>query len=82
MSYPCVHAGCASQAQFTRAADLERHMQTVHFIKKKLDCPVRRCLRVDDNGFTRKDHLVEHLRSFHMQDVPKSPRAARKVRDS
>ena len=70
-SYPCLHPGCPSRAQFTRAADLERHHKTVHFVEKKLDCPERWCGRVGDHGFTRRDHLIEHQRSFHMQDVPK-----------
>ncbi|SLM37078.1 Zinc finger, C2H2-like [Lasallia pustulata] len=77
-SYPCLHEGCKSQAQFTRAADLERHHKTVHFVEKRLDCPERWCGRVGDYGFTRKDHLIEHRRSFHVQDVPKTPRGSSK----
>ncbi|KAK1920025.1 hypothetical protein P3342_002321 [Pyrenophora teres f. teres] len=34
-------------------------------------CSVPRCNRVGDKGFTRRDHLVEHLRNFHHIDIPK-----------
>jgi hypothetical protein len=32
---------------------------------------VPRCTRIGDKGFTRRDHLVEHLRNFHHLDIPK-----------
>ncbi|KAF2737463.1 hypothetical protein EJ04DRAFT_510329 [Polyplosphaeria fusca] len=34
-------------------------------------CTVPRCTRVGDKGFTRRDHLIEHLRNFHNLDIPK-----------
>ncbi|KAF2110823.1 hypothetical protein BDV96DRAFT_473402, partial [Lophiotrema nucula] len=34
-------------------------------------CYVPRCTRIGDKGFTRRDHLVEHLRNFHHLDIPK-----------
>lgn len=42
----------------------------MHFPVKQ-DCPVDDCLRKDNNGFSRRDHLIEHLRSYHNWDVPK-----------
>lgn len=41
-------------------------------------CDVRVCERSEqgaDGGFTRKDHLVDHLRNFHHRDIPKRRRA-------
>ncbi|RMJ23621.1 C2H2 finger domain protein [Aspergillus sp. HF37] len=64
--FGCISCGKA----FTRAADLKRHESSVHFPVKQ-DCPVGDCLRKDDNGFPRRDHLIEHLRSYHHWDVPK-----------
>ncbi|PWY90964.1 hypothetical protein BO70DRAFT_358417 [Aspergillus heteromorphus CBS 117.55] len=55
---------------FTRPADLKRHQTSVHNPVFQ-DCPVQECLRKDGNGFPRRDHLIEHLRSFHHWDVPK-----------
>ncbi|KAF2841905.1 hypothetical protein M501DRAFT_927664, partial [Patellaria atrata CBS 101060] len=34
-------------------------------------CDVPKCSRVGDNGFTRKDHLTEHRRSYHGLSIPK-----------
>ena len=45
---------------------------------EKLDCPERWFGRVGEHGFTRKDHLIEHQRSFHVQDVAKRQRASSK----
>ncbi|KAL4960668.1 C2H2-type zinc finger protein [Aspergillus stella-maris] len=55
---------------FTRPADLKRHQSTVHYPVFQ-NCPVPDCSRKDSNGFPRRDHLVEHLRSYHHMDVPK-----------
>ncbi|KAL4808857.1 hypothetical protein BDV18DRAFT_133328 [Aspergillus unguis] len=72
--YPCEDCGKA----FTRPADLKRHQSTVHYPVFQ-NCPVPDCSRKDTNGFPRRDHLVEHLRSYHHMDVPKR-RAAKRVR--
>ncbi|PYH97078.1 hypothetical protein BO71DRAFT_374073 [Aspergillus ellipticus CBS 707.79] len=61
---------------FTRPADLKRHQASVHNPVFQ-DCPVQECLRKDGNGFPRRDHLIEHLRSFHHWDVPKRRTAKR-----
>jgi hypothetical protein len=29
------------------------------------------CPRKAKNGFPRRDHLIEHLRSYHHMDIPK-----------
>ena len=63
--------------RFARKADLERHQTCVH--KKngpKLDCPKRKCARKGTQGFSRKDHLTEHLRHYHHEEIPKRSRRA------
>ncbi|KAL4741356.1 hypothetical protein BDV11DRAFT_72843 [Aspergillus similis] len=72
--YSCEDCGKA----FTRPADLKRHQTTVHYPVFK-NCPVPDCSRKANNGFPRRDHLVEHLRSYHHMDVPKR-RAAKRLR--
>ncbi|MCJ1338921.1 hypothetical protein MMC09_004210 [Bachmanniomyces sp. S44760] len=72
-SFVCLTPNCTSKAVFTRAADLDRHMQTVH-IATKMDCPHQWCGRQGQHGFTRKDHLRDHLRQVHMKDLPKGRR--------
>ncbi|OCL12357.1 hypothetical protein AOQ84DRAFT_285363, partial [Glonium stellatum] len=38
-------------------------------------CPVQDCLRVKERGFSRRDYLIDHLRSYHEMEIPKrSPR--------
>ncbi|KAF7587702.1 hypothetical protein BBP40_006837 [Aspergillus hancockii] len=71
--YPC---DCGRS--FTRPADLKRHQTSVHNPVFQ-DCPVAGCIRKNGNGFPRRDHLIEHLRSYHHMDVPKR-RAATKRR--
>ncbi|PLN80735.1 hypothetical protein BDW42DRAFT_106976 [Aspergillus taichungensis] len=58
---------------FTRPADLRRHQTSVHNPVPE-DCPVEGCSRKDSKGFPRRDHLKEHLRTYHHIDVPKRPR--------
>lgn len=36
-----------------------------------MDCPVGNCVRKGSIGFPRRDHLMEHLRTFHNHDIPK-----------
>ncbi|KAF9891750.1 hypothetical protein FE257_003231 [Aspergillus nanangensis] len=61
---------CVCGKAFTRPADLKRHEASVHNPVYQ-DCPVDGCLRKEANGFPRRDHLIEHLRSYHQWDVPK-----------
>ena len=65
----CDVPGCTSRTTFTRAADLNRHMTTIH-AEKRFHCDYSRsCGR----SFSRRDHLTEHLRSFHNVDIKKRP---------
>ncbi|KAF2458707.1 hypothetical protein BDY21DRAFT_341094 [Lineolata rhizophorae] len=74
----CKHPDCigTGRGDFRRSADLERHNQCVHHADSmpKLDCPVKNCGRVGQNGFKRPDHLTEHRRNFHRHDIPKRRR--------
>ncbi|KAL4928936.1 C2H2-type zinc finger protein [Aspergillus undulatus] len=72
--YSCKDCG----KSFTRAADLKRHQRSVHYPVFN-DCPVPDCQRKGKNGFPRRDHLVEHIRSYHHMDVPKRRAAKRLV---
>ena len=53
-------------------------MKTVHFPIYQ-DCPyaTKWCNRVGTNGFTRPDHLKDHLRDVHAKDIPKQKRGSR-----
>ncbi|KAH7093751.1 hypothetical protein FB567DRAFT_180163 [Paraphoma chrysanthemicola] len=71
-NWTCDIPSCTSSANFTRLADLQRHQSTVHGVgTPEFPCTVPRCNRIGDKGFTRRDHLVEHLRNFHHIDIPK-----------
>ncbi|KAF2787905.1 hypothetical protein K505DRAFT_315873, partial [Melanomma pulvis-pyrius CBS 109.77] len=71
-TWTCDLEQCTSTANFTRLADLQRHQSTVHGVgTPDFPCTVPRCTRIGDKGFTRRDHLVEHLRNFHHLDIPK-----------
>lgn len=64
---------------FRRKADLLRHSVCVHHkeLAKIYYCNARVCDRNQQGamgGFTRKDHLVEHLRNFHHRNIPKRVR--------
>ncbi|KAJ9392077.1 hypothetical protein DTO063F5_836 [Paecilomyces variotii] len=61
---------CSCGRSFTRSADLKRHQTTVHYPVFQ-NCPVPKCARKGKNGFPRKDHLNEHLRSYHRINIAK-----------
>lgn len=64
-TYPCLHPGCLYVP--TRQYHLIRHMK-VHSppgAEDMFDCPGKACFRVGVHGFTRKDHLKEHLVNHH-----------------
>jgi len=67
--YFCLAPSCDSI--FTRKADLERHFATTHISSVRFDCPMYRCHRTGEDGFTREDHLKEHLRNYHRKYIPK-----------
>jgi hypothetical protein len=71
-TWKCELPNCSSTANFTRLADFQRHQSTVHEVgTPRYPCTFQDCTRVGDKGFTRRDHLVEHLRNFHHIDIPK-----------
>jgi len=55
-----------------------RHYRSVHE-RQYVDCPKHNCSRKGTNGFTRADHLIEHLRGYHGELLAKrsSKRAER-----
>lgn len=61
-SYHCVYPG--SLRQFKRSYDSGRH-SAIHKPQEKCDCPERWCGGVGEFAFTRKDHLLAHLRKVH-----------------
>ncbi|KAI9780681.1 MAG: hypothetical protein M1839_006622 [Geoglossum umbratile] len=68
--YYCLSHSCGGT--FTRKADLERHIATIHKPNApRFDCPLNRCHRKGEDGFTREDHLNEHLRNYHSRYIPK-----------
>lgn len=71
--YQCNVLGCRSKTRFTRKTDLQRHIRSLHH-GAKFDCEYKWCGREADNGFTRKDHYLEHLREMHRLRIPKVPR--------
>ncbi|KAF2475517.1 uncharacterized protein BDR25DRAFT_103320 [Lindgomyces ingoldianus] len=82
-TWTCDLPNCTSTANFTRLADLQRHQSTVHGMGlPEFPCTVARCTRVGDKGFTRRDHLVEHLRNFHHLDIPKRKAGERSANPS
>src|ERR1700761_6325354 len=86
----CSHKDCLDengrpQKFFSRKADVTRHHKSRHDITY-IDCPKRHCERKGGHGFTRRDHLTEHLRGFHMEVIAKrqtvNKRVKRKEKDS
>ena len=67
--YHCLYPGCSYAPK--RQYDLDRHMKT-HFPPppegELYDCPGKGCGRTGRLGFRRKDHMNEHLSSYHMVD--------------
>jgi len=61
---------------FRRAADLDRHYKHVHGEESRQEhnaCDYPKCQRRGD-PFSRKDHLRDHLRDFHKEDLPRRTR--------
>lgn len=61
---------------FKKARGFDRHYRTVHIRaagRTKLDCTFEGCDRVGEfGGFSRRDNLIQHLRSVHHEAIPKS----------
>ncbi len=70
----CLHRQCQDENGqkifFSRKADANIHVKAQHEITY-IDCPKSKCERKGEDGFTRRDHLREHLRGFHMENLPK-----------
>ena len=49
---------------FTRKADRNRHAEA-HSEAPSFECPMPRCDHTGPNGFSRRDDLVQHLRTVH-----------------
>lgn len=69
-------SNCSST--FRNRNDFNRHCNTVHMRvgaagRQLLDCPFPDCERVGENGFKRKDNLLQHQRSVHGDNIPKRP---------
>ena len=80
----CTHEDCQDEHGrpkkfFSRKADVTRHHKSRHEITY-IDCPKRNCERKGSSGFTRRDHLTEHLRGFHMENIAKRPIANTKTK--
>ncbi|KIY02851.1 uncharacterized protein Z520_01316 [Fonsecaea multimorphosa CBS 102226] len=80
----CTHQDCLGEDGspkkfFSRKADVTRHYKSRHDIKY-IDCPKKNCERKGSQGFTRRDHLTEHLRGFHMEKIAKRQIANTKVK--
>lgn len=58
---------------FGRKADLERHLKHIHGPRPdQFPCAYNPCINgrhLAGNAFTRKDHLRDHLRDFHQEDI-------------
>ncbi|KAJ9648322.1 hypothetical protein H2199_001176 [Coniosporium tulheliwenetii] len=65
----CFVPGCKKN-QFTRGADLQRHIKTVHVRDEAFYCEVKGCRRHEhaiggQRPFPRKDKMMEHMRTVH-----------------
>ena len=77
----CLHKDCLDEKGqpkkfFSRKADVTRHIKSRHEIKY-INCPKAKCERKGKQGFTRNDHLTEHLRGYHLEEIPKRQILAR-----
>ncbi|KAI9780990.1 MAG: hypothetical protein M1839_006429 [Geoglossum umbratile] len=71
--YACDHPGCSGT--LGRPQDISRHKSSVHSMGRRYPCPLvgdHGCSRED--GFPRKDKLMDHLRQKHKVPDPKHPR--------
>ena len=71
--YICGKAEC--KFEFSRLTDLKRHIRIVHNPEsQRMDCPYGWCGRVGEHGFTRRDHMNEHISEVHKGNTPKAGR--------
>ena len=71
-NYECLYPPC-TRVNFRRRADLERHMAAMHNRNalNMIDCEYPGCHRRGDNGFFRRDKVIEHMRDVHKANIPK-----------
>ncbi|KAH8151541.1 uncharacterized protein LAJ45_04162 [Morchella importuna] len=67
----CLNENCADHATSTTMNDFNRRCRTKHGLKNSLvDCEFAGCKRVGEEGFSRRDNMLQHLRKAHGQVVP------------
>ncbi|KAL1861779.1 hypothetical protein VTK73DRAFT_6912 [Phialemonium thermophilum] len=68
--FACIFPGCSAKKPFGRVADLDRHMKFIHFKEtaQAIFCDYPKCDR-KEKPFHRLDHLREHLRDVHKEDL-------------
>ncbi|KAI0472666.1 hypothetical protein GGR56DRAFT_576232 [Xylariaceae sp. FL0804] len=65
--FPCTESGCAKS--FKRKADRNRHVDRVHLgITSDSYCDRRNCSH-GEKKFTRHDHIRDHYRTCHYEDL-------------
>jgi hypothetical protein len=75
----CTHDDCLDAQRhptkfFSRRADLLRHIRSTHSLPH-IDCPWKKCARRGSAGFMRQDHLLEHRRQYHKENITAGERA-------
>ncbi|KAJ4022607.1 hypothetical protein NW752_000187 [Fusarium irregulare] len=72
MTVSCPHPGCTSRP-FKRTADLQRHYIRTHSNEPAIvyPCDYHDCFR-EGEPFRRRDHLRDHLRQYHGEDIKRS----------
>lgn len=75
---PCANGG----TNFARKANLERHVKVIHHrdTLQLVDCLIEGYhRRGPQNGFMRKDMMIQHMRDVHGVDIPKKARGRERV---
>ncbi|KAI5837850.1 hypothetical protein DFP73DRAFT_635876 [Morchella snyderi] len=66
LSNDCTHV-------FTTKNDFNRHCNTRHGLRESLlDCSFAGCNKVGENGFSRRDNMLQHLREVHGAEVQRT----------
>lgn len=65
----CLEDGCAHDPLNRNA--FKRHYKVAHNLNPEfIDCEFPNCNRVRQNGFSRRDNMLQHLRRVHGENVP------------
>ncbi|KAE8141279.1 hypothetical protein BDV38DRAFT_237655 [Aspergillus pseudotamarii] len=59
--YRCEWRACKYPGEFSREAELMRHIRSKHVCPGLYECPEENCRRM----FNRKDNMMEHFRRMH-----------------